>query len=88
MENKSFLHVGLFFFLCSFLANTEPPTLKKSGRVEDQDQKEEENNDTIAAIPGCCGCPKDPEELQKEQEEARFQREFENELHNNVYQRR
>ncbi len=67
---------------------SEPPTLKKSGRVEDLDQEEEEFNNTLETIPGCCGCPKSPEELRTEEEEARNQRDFENALHNMVYVKR
>ncbi|XP_072050525.1 insulin-like peptide receptor isoform X2 [Amphiura filiformis] len=75
-------------FLSRDFCREKPPTLKKSGRVEDQEQEEEENNITVPTIPGCCGCPKSAEELRKEEEEARSQREFENELHNSVYIKR
>ena len=63
--------------------------MKKSGRVEDVDEIEEITNSShYTEMEGCCGCPKDAETLRKEQDEARFQRDFENFLHNKIFIKR
>ncbi|XP_071481158.1 insulin-like peptide receptor isoform X2 [Diadema antillarum] len=65
------------------------PTLKKSESTTDPvDVPEEEEPSNTGVGDGCCACPPDPEDLKREQEEARFQKAFENKLHNSIYVRR
>ena len=63
-----------------FLA--EPPSLV-SGDVIKLEEEKTDVNQTCSR--GCCPCPKDKETLKLEEEEAIFQKQFENFLHNNVF---
>ena len=60
----------------------EPPTLL-SGSIVKIEEEETDLNQTCQH--GCCVCPKDKETLKMEEDEALFQKEFENFLHNNVF---
>ncbi|XP_066274508.1 insulin-like peptide receptor isoform X2 [Branchiostoma lanceolatum] len=56
--------------------------------LEDIVNNEEENNNSTTGDGTCCECPKSEDEIRIEEEEAAFQQEFENFLHNNVYHKR
>eukprot|EP00058_Branchiostoma_floridae_P000276 XP_002585764.1 hypothetical protein BRAFLDRAFT_128184 [Branchiostoma floridae] len=56
--------------------------------LEDIVNNEEEPNNGTIGDGTCCECPKSEDEIRIEEEEAAFQQEFENFLHNNVYHKR
>ncbi|XP_022110931.1 insulin-like peptide receptor isoform X2 [Acanthaster planci] len=60
----------------------KPPTLVSEVIVKPEEQ-DTEGNQTCQE--GCCPCPKDKETLKLEEEEALFQKQFENFLHNHVF---
>ncbi|XP_038076656.1 insulin-like peptide receptor [Patiria miniata] len=60
----------------------KPPTLV-SGIIVKPEEETTDMNQTCQH--GCCACPKDKEQLKLEEEEALFQKQFENFLHNHVF---
>ncbi|XP_041463958.1 insulin-like peptide receptor [Lytechinus variegatus] len=64
------------------------PTLRKSESSTEMETSEDEDTNTTMVGAGCCTCPIDPEELRRREEDARFQKDFENQLHNNIYMKR
>lgn len=64
-----------------------PNLVKTESSTEMETSEDEEANTTLVGA-GCCACPIDPEELRRREEDARFQKDFENQLHNSIYTRR
>ncbi|XP_033634340.1 insulin-like peptide receptor isoform X1 [Asterias rubens] len=64
----------------------EKPPMLQTEFIPEPDEEDFDMNKTCKE--GCCACPKDKETLKREEEEARFQKEFENFLHNNVFHQR